>query len=226
MHPSAVVEEALSRGLDIIAISDHNSSENVCYVMEAARGKTLTIIPGMEVTTREEVHVLSLFDSLAKLREFQEYVYANLEGKNDEDVFGIQAIVNELGEVEGFNEHMLIGATKISIEDLAERVHGYGGLVIPAHIDRQSFSIIGQLGFVPPDVPFDALEISWRLGIAKGRERFPELSRYPFVTSSDAHFIRDIAQACTIMYLEEPSLGEIRKALRKEDGRYIEEVAC
>ncbi len=226
MHPSAVVDEAISRGLDIIAISDHNSSENVSYVMNAAQGRPLTIIPGMEVTTREEVHVLSLFGSLATLLQFQEYVYANLDGQNNEDVFGVQAIVNEQGEVEGFNEHMLIGATKISIEDLVERVHGYDGLVIPAHIDRPSFSIIGQLGFVPPDVPFDALEISYRLGIPKGRQRFPELSRYPFVTSSDAHFIRDIAQACTTMLLEEPTLQEIRKALRKEDGRYIEEGAC
>jgi PHP family Zn ribbon phosphoesterase len=130
MHPSALVEEAVCRGLDIIAICDHNSSENVQYVMNAARGKPLTVIPGMEVTTREEVHVISLFDSMTSLRQFQEYVYENLDGRNNEDVFGVQAIVNELGEVEGFNEHMLIGATRISIEDLVERVHGYEGLVI------------------------------------------------------------------------------------------------
>jgi PHP family Zn ribbon phosphoesterase len=79
---------------------------------------------------------------------------------------------------------------------------------------------------VPPDVPFDALEISYRLGIAKGREKYPELSRYAFVTSSDAHFIRDIAQACTTMFLEEPSLKEIRKALRREVGRYVGEGEC
>jgi 3',5'-nucleoside bisphosphate phosphatase len=226
MHPSAIVEEAVLRGLDIIAISDHNSSENVGYVMKAARGKPLTVIPGMEVTSREEVHVLSLFEELSSLMKLQEYVYERLEGLNNEDAFGMQPVVTEEGDVEGFNERLLIGATKISLEDLVAKVHDLGGLAISAHIDRPGFSVIGQLGFVPPHVPFDALEISWRLGIKGGREKYPELRAYPFLTSSDAHFIDDIGKACTPMMLEDPSFSEIRKALKGEGGRFVMEDAC
>lgn len=226
MHPSAIVEEALLKGLDIIAISDHNSSENVGYVMKAALGKPLAIIPGIEVTTREEVHVLALFDDLDRLSRLQEYIYDQLEGLNNEEVFGIQPIVTEEGEVEGFNERLLIGATKVSLEDLVERIHALGGLAISAHIDRPGFGVIGQLGFVPPNVPFDALEISWRLGIKGGREKYPELVQYPFVTSSDAHYLEDIGKTCTPMMLEGPSLSEIRMALRREQGRFIMEDAC
>ncbi len=225
MHPRAVVEEALAQGLDIIAICDHNSSENVPYVIRAAHGTPLCVIPGMEVCTREEAHVLALFGEQPQLSLLQDFVYANLDGLNDEDAFGLQPIVNEAGEVEGFNERLLIGATGITLEALVSRIHEYGGLAIAAHIDRPSFSVIGQLGFIPPHVPFDALEISARLGIRGGRDRFPELSAYPFITSSDAHFIQDIGAACTRMALKSPCIAEISMALKKQGGRYIEEDA-
>ncbi|HPW68456.1 MAG: PHP domain-containing protein [Deltaproteobacteria bacterium] len=225
MHPRALVDEALAQGLDIIAVCDHNSSENVPYVMRAARGTALCVIPGMEICTREEAHVLALFGEQAQLSLLQDYIYANLHGLNDEDAFGLQPIVNETGEVEGFNERLLIGAADIPLEDLVGRIHEYSGLAIAAHIDRPSFSVIGQLGFIPPHVPFDALEISARLGIRGGRERFPELSGYPFITSSDAHFIPDIGAACTRMVLKEPCFAEVAMALKRQEGRYIEEGA-
>jgi PHP family Zn ribbon phosphoesterase len=225
MHPRAIVEEALAQRLDIIAICDHNSSENVPYVIRAARGTPLCVICGMEVCTREEAHVLALFGEQTQLSLLQDYVYANLHGLNDEDAFGLQPIVNEAEEVEGFNERLLIGATDIPLEHLVNRIHEYGGLAIAAHIDRPSFSVIGQLGFIPPHVPFDALEISARLGIRGGRDRFPELSGYPFVTSSDAHFIPDIGAICTHMALDKPCFDEVAMALKKQEGRYIEEDA-
>jgi PHP family Zn ribbon phosphoesterase len=226
MHPSAIVEEAVNKGVDVIAICDHNSSENVGYVMKAALGMPLTVIPGMEVTTKEEVHVVALLESTDALSRLQEHVYERLDGLNNEDVFGLQPIVTEEGEVEGFNERLLIGAAKISLEELVELIHRLGGIAISAHIDRPGFGVIGQLGFVPPNVPFDALEISWRLGVRGGREKYPELKSYPFVTSSDAHFIDDIGKACTPMLLEAPTLSEIRMALRGEEGRSILEDQC
>jgi PHP family Zn ribbon phosphoesterase len=223
MHPQAVVHEAVSQGLDMIAVCDHNSSENVQYVIRAARGTPLRVIPGMEVATREEVHVLALFGEQSGLSLLQAYVYARLDGLNDEEAFGLQPVVNETGEVEGFNERLLIGATTISLEDLVDRIHEYGGAAVAAHIDRPSFSVIGQLGFMPPHVPFDALEISARLGIEGGRKKFPELSSYTFITSSDAHFINDIGSICTRMALKEPSFSEVVMALRKQGGRYVVE---
>jgi len=221
MHPSAIVHEALEQQLDIIAICDHNTSENVGYVVKAAQGTGLTVIGGMEVTSREEVHIIALFEHLDALSRLQDYVFARLDGLNDEDAFGMQVIVNEIGEVEGFNERLLIGATNIPMEEVVEKVHELEGLAIAAHIDRPSFSVISQLGFMPEHVPFDALEISARLPIPEARIKYPELNSYPFITSSDAHFIKDLGAAATKMCLEEASLPEIKMALRKENGRYI-----
>ncbi len=221
MHPDAIVRESLAQGLDIIAICDHNASENVQYVQRAARNTELVVIPGMEVSTKEEVHMLALFEHLHELSSLQDVIYAHLSGKNDEDVFGCQAIVNESGEVEGFNDRLLIGAVDISLNEVVDLVHALGGLAIASHIDRSAFGIIGQLGFVPPDAAFDALEVSFSLGIPAARLKFPELKEYSFITSSDAHFVTDIGKACTRMYLERPTFAEITLALHRQQGRYV-----
>ena len=134
MHPQALVERALAAKLNIIAICDHNSSENVPYVIRAAQGKNLKIFPGMEITTSEEVHLLAIFDSLSDLASLQEIVYQHLAGRNDEERFGVQAIVNENGEVEGINDKLLIGATDLPLNDLLNSVHELNGLAIAAHM--------------------------------------------------------------------------------------------
>lgn len=221
MHPSAIVNKAIEKNLDIIAICDHNSSENVEYVIKAASGKMLVVLPGMEVNSREEVHVIALFESVAALQAFQKVVYENLAGENDEDVFGVQAIVNEIGEVDGFNPRLLIGAIGMSLNRLIDRIHEFGGLAIASHIDREYFGVLGQLGFIPPDAAFDALEISAMTGIKKARGLYPELSGYTFITSSDAHFISDIGKSPTGFLLEAPSFTEIRLALKADAGRRV-----
>jgi len=223
MYPRALVEKSLEKGLDIIAICDHNSSENVQYVIKAAEGKAIIVLPGMEVTTKEEVHILALFDRLDELLLLQETVYNALPGKNDEDLFGCQAIVNEADEVEGLSERLLIGATTLSLKELEEKIHTLGGLAIAAHIDRQSFSVIFQLGFIPEDIKFDALEISARLEIDEARKEYPQLLSYSFLKSSDAHFLNDIGSASTKFYLEEGTISEMKMALGKRNGRYIME---
>lgn len=126
MHPKALVERALARHLDIIAVSDHNASANVPYVMAAAAGKNIRIIPAMEITTSEEVHLLALFGSLSDLLELQSIVDRHLFGENDEDRFGVQAVVNERGEVEGLNNQLLIGATDLPIDAIVDIIHGLG----------------------------------------------------------------------------------------------------
>jgi len=223
MYPRALVEKSLEKGLDIIAICDHNSSENVQYVIKAAEGKAIIVLPGMEVTTKEEVHILALFDRLDELLLLQETVYNALPGKNDEDLFGCQAIVNEADEVEGLSERLLIGATTLSLKELEEKIHTLGGLAIAAHIDRQSFSVIFQLGFIPEDIKFDALEISASLEIDEARKEYPQLLSYSFLKSSDAHFLNDIGSASTKFYLEEGTISEMKMALGKRNGRYIME---
>lgn len=221
MYPRAIIRKAREEKLDIIGICDHNSSENVASVQRAASGHPLTVLPGMEVSSREEVHILALFDNTSRLQQFQKIIYDNLPGENDENVFGCQAIVNEEDEVEGFNQRLLIGATILSLQEIIDHIHRLGGLAIASHIDRESFSVIGQLGFIAPAFSFDALEVTPHLGLARAREVFPELSDYSFITSSDAHFLCDIGRTYTELWMEAGNFQELGMALRGEAGRYI-----
>ncbi len=221
MHPKALVERALAAKLDILAICDHNASENVPYVLRAAQGKNLKIFPGMEIATSEEVHVLAIFDSLSDLTRMQEIVYLHLAGKNEEERFGVQAIVNENGEVEGINDKLLIGATDIPLNDLLNYVHQINGLAIAAHIDRESFSVLSQLGFIDESINFDALEVTPLTGIKQARVKYRELSKYSFIMSSDAHYLKDIGSTVTKIMLEEPTFSEIKMAFARQKGRHV-----
>lgn len=221
MHPQALVQRAIAAHLDVLAICDHNSSENVVYVIKAAQGKPLKVFPGMEITSSEEVHLLALFDSLADISELQKIIDHHLTGKNDEERFGVQAIVNDKGEVEGFSDKLLIGATDIPLNDLISLIHEQHGLVIASHIDRESFSVISQLGFIDKSFGFDALEVTPRTGIRQAREQYYDLNDYAFITSSDAHFLKDIGTASTKIMMEEPTLHELKMAFTRQNGRYI-----
>jgi PHP family Zn ribbon phosphoesterase len=223
MHPVALVQKALEANLDMIAICDHNSSANVPYVINAARKCKLKILPGMEITTSEEVHLLAIFDSLSNLTLMQNIIDQHLPGENDENRFGVQAIVNENGEVEGINNQLLIGATDLSLDTLISYIHQFDGLAIAAHIDRESFSVLGQLGFIDDNAGFDALEITRLTGFEQARIRYHELCKYSFIVSSDSHFIKDIGSVITRIILVEPSFAELKMALTKQDGRLVME---
>jgi len=223
MHPMALVQKALEANLDMIAICDHNSSANVPYVINAARTSQLKILPGMEITTSEEVHLLAIFDSLSNLISLQNIIDQHLPGENDEERFGVQAIVNENGEVEGINNQLLIGATDLSLDTLIGYIHQFDGLAIAAHIDRESFSVLSQLGFIDDNAGFDALEITHLTGFDQARIKYQELFKYSFIVSSDSHFIKDLGQDFTRFYLEEPSFAELKMALKKQNGRCVME---
>jgi len=192
----------------------------------AAAGKHLQVIPAMEITTSEEVHLLALFRSLSDLLKMQDIIDQHLFGENDENRFGVQAVVNESGEVEGLNNQLLIGATDLPIDDIVDAIHRLEGLAIPAHIDRESFSVLSQLGFVDDSSHFDALEISRLTGLERGRVQYENLNRYPFITSSDAHFIRDIGTSITRVFMEAPTFDEFKMALSGQNGRRIMESTC
>jgi len=221
MSPAAIVREAVKKGINLIAICDHNSSENSGAVIKASEGERLTVLPGIEVTSKEEVHVCALFDQVDNALELQALIYENLEGENDDKVFGMQVMVNAEGEVLDFNHRLLIGATRLSVEKIVDSIHSLRGLAIAAHIDREGFGIIGQLGFIPPELEFDALEISPRMKLDEARLRFSEYKKYPFLCSSDAHYLDDIGKGISPFLLEDASLKELRMALRGEGNRRI-----
>jgi hypothetical protein len=217
MSPRNVVREAKRKGLQIIGICDHNSAENVPAVEKNARKEGIRVIGGMEVTSREEVHILALFDTEEKLFSLQEIVHQNLHGTNDEKLFGEQVIVNEEEEVLGFSKKLLIGATEITIERLVELIHERDGLAIAAHVDREGFGIIGQLGFIPEGLSLDALEITE----PSKRSSISQKDAPPFITSSDAHSLENIGQRYTTLLMNSASIDEVGKCLRGEDGRGV-----
>jgi len=221
MSPQKIIAEVLRRGIDIIAICDHNSAQNIRALIKAARGRNVVVLPGMEVCTAEEIHVLALFDDVESALQIQAIVYANLQGENNPDVFGLQVIANEFDEVEGYQSKLLIGATNLTVEDVVGAIHRNGGLAVAAHVDRESYSVIGQLGFIPATLRFDALEISSRISDAEASTRFELYQHFAFIRNSDAHVLADIGKGVSEYFLEEPSLGEIAKALSNRDGRRL-----
>jgi hypothetical protein len=222
MSPKRIIEKSLERKLDIIGICDHNSAENAEAVMKAGKLKGICVIPGMEICSREEVHVLSFFETGERALLMQEFIYDNLPGKNSPDTFGYQIIADEYDNVAGENDRLLIGATTLRLSDIVDKTHSLNGLCIASHVDRPIFGIISQLGFIPHDLPIDGVEISWRISPYEAKKQIPDIKRFPFIVSSDAHFQDDIGKAVTNFFLAEPTIKEIRLALTGKNDRLIE----
>jgi PHP family Zn ribbon phosphoesterase len=222
MTPLGIVERAASLGLHLIAVSDHNSAENVTAAYNLASGREISLIPGLEITSLEDVHILALFGNVESAMEMQSVVYENLQpGENDEESCGMQVIVNEHNEVMGFNRRLLIGSTFLSLGKLVELIHGLGGIAIASHVDREGYGIIGQLGFIPVDLAIDAVEFSPGVGPEEARLHYSAYSHIPWVFSSDAHRIEDIGKKYTRLLMKNPSFEELRLALRGTGGRKI-----
>jgi PHP family Zn ribbon phosphoesterase len=219
MSPTRILTAAKKKEIDIIGVCDHNSSENALAVMNAAKSMNISVFPGMEVTSQEEVHVVALFDKIENALKLQEYVYENLPGENDENAFGMQVIVNEKEEVLGSSDKLLIGATTIPLEKILQTIHSFDGIAIASHIDRESFSIIAQLGFIPDNLELDALEISPAITRDEAKKRYSD--NYPITCSSDAHYPDDIGKAFTSFLLKDGTFAEVKKALKNEDGRKL-----
>lgn len=220
MSPKRVVEKALEKGIDIIAITDHNSAENTGAAIKAGHDKNITVLAGMEVSSLEEVHIVALYDNAEQIMKLQETVYENLpDEENNEKLFGQQIIANEFDEVEGYNRKLLISATEIPLNEVVREIHKTGGIALAAHIDRESYSIIGQLGFIPRELELDALEISPNIDYEKAVEKFPQIKDFPIITSSDSHYLEDIGRVLTSLVIAEPTINEILLALGKEKNR-------
>jgi len=221
MLPELIVGRAQELGLDIIAVTDHNSAENVAAVVNAARGTGLTVLPGMEVQTREEVHVLALFDTLEQAASWQEQTYASMPPlRNDEAAFGEQLLLDVNGQPAGYLDRLLLTSTSFSVEEVVRRVSALEGVCIPAHVDRPAYSIISNLGFIPPELAVVGVEISHNVGPLEARGRFPQLKRYGLVAGSDAHRLLDLARRTTLK-MAEATVAELSLALAGEEGREV-----
>lgn len=217
MIPPVIVDTALGQGIRWIAVTDHNATANVRAVMQAAQGTGLHVLPGMELQTREEVHVLCLFDAPEQAEAWQgrvDSLYPDL--LNDEEKIGEQFIVDATGEFIREEPRMLIASVDLSLEEAVAGVNALGGLVIPAHVERRAYGLAAVLGFVDPF--FEALEISRHTTPEAARRQFPQIAGFPLLQSGDVHYADGFLGAMEFE-VQAPTVAELRKAIRAEGGR-------
>ncbi len=221
MIPPLIVQTALEREIDLIAVTDHNASANVSAVQKAAAGTSLTVLPGMEVQSREDVHLLTLFETLDALVAWQARVDEALPDKpNRPNFFGEQFIVDETGEFLRTEPRLLSTSTHFSIDEIFELVHALGGIVIPAHVERTIFGLFPTLGLISEKWQVLALEISRHTTLEKVAVTFPAVRKYPLIQSGDVHQLNAFL-GTTIFTLDSPSLAEIRLAFNHIAGREV-----
>ena len=218
MSPSAIVATAKARGMDIIGLTDHNSTLNADVTRRLGEKAGLHVLMGAEVTTKEEVHCLAFMPTTEKLAEFQAFLDSRvIFFENDVDKFGYQLVVDEEENVLDQVPHLLINALDLPMLELQQKVYQMGGIFIPAHIDRPTFSLSSQLGFVPSGLKYHAMELSYycRRDGYKFLETHPWFSDLNFIQSSDAHFVPDIAKINSVLEMPFFSFDNFRDALRQ-----------
>lgn len=214
MTPANIAGMASVLGLEAIALTDHNTARNCPAFLKACESYGIIGIPGMELTTEEEVHVVCLFPALENALSFDAYVYERLiKVKNNEAVFGKQQIYNENDEVTGTEPYLLINATTIGFEEVYDVVTEHGGIMIPAHVDKSSNSLIANLGFIPEGSRFKTAELK-NMGMLHELARTnPYLNECRIITDSDAHYLEHMNEAKNSLYVEEKSVEGVLKAL-------------
>jgi predicted metal-dependent phosphoesterase TrpH len=218
MLPSRVVAQALARGLSMVGICDHNSARNTEAVRRAA-GDSLRVIAGIEITTSEEVHLLGLFPRSAAAAKVSKQVRATLPPQGRPlSWMGPQAVVDSRDRFRDEETTMLSGASRFSLAMAIQIVHGAGGLAVAAHVDRPSFSVTSQLGFIPLGIGLDALEVS-AAGVRSGAAARLATIGLPLISSSDSHCLDQIGEASTLFDLSAPTFTDLSLAFKGREGR-------
>lgn len=217
MTPNNIVGMSKLLGLDVIALTDHNSVLNCEAVMKLGAQNDLLVIPGMELTTMEEIHVVCLFPTIEKALLFNDYVREHqMQIKNRADIYGRQIIMDENDEEIGEVSNLLILATDISVMNVRELVESFHGVCYPAHINRDSMSIISSLGDIPPECGFKTAEVSSSGDIEKLKIQHPILNDMLIVRDSDAHYLQNMKDAQNFFELDEISIEAVLTKLKNE----------
>lgn len=218
--PTRIVERAKQCGIDILGISDHNTTRHVRVMMELGKENGIFILPGIEINTSEEIHCLAFFENADVAEDFQSFIDENLPlVMNNSALFGQQLVVDRNENIIDEVDILLTAAINASIYEVSREVYKRNGLFIPAHIDRPYTSVYSQLGFIPDDLHFDALEVSARSKVSDFKMQHKELETFTLITNSDAHHPDAINRATTTFELEEISFREIKMALKNAGGR-------
>ncbi len=222
MTPRNIIDMAVARNIDIIGITDHNSTLNALTVKSIGEEAGILVMTGAEVNTREEIHTLCFFNDEGALQEFQGWLEREITRvPNSVERFGYQVVVDEDDNIRDQVDYLLLMALRSGIEDVARFVSSLGGLFIPAHVDRPVNSIISQLGFFPPSLTCDAIELTPRCSRSDLLEMHPFAEKFPIIRSSDSHYISTVGDVTTRFLLKDNSYGEVVMALKGEGGRKI-----
>ncbi|WIV10572.1 PHP domain-containing protein [Proteiniborus sp. MB09-C3] len=202
MTPNNIVNMAYLKGLNVIAITDHNSMLNVIPAIEVANMRGILVVPGIEVTTREEVHVLCYFSTIEDGMSFQDLIYDSLPNiLNKEEIFGEQLLFDNEDNIVGKIDKMLLSSSKYSIGEIFNLVKIYNGVLVPAHIDKSSFSILSTLGFIPSNIDIKTIEI-FDLNRLGDMTKALQQEKYRIIKNSDAHYLASINEADYYMDLD------------------------
>jgi PHP family Zn ribbon phosphoesterase len=216
MTPGNIVGMAVVKQLDVIALTDHNSCKNCPAFLKIAADYGITAIPGMELCTSEEVHVICLFPDLKKAMAFDEYIYRCLiPFPNEESIFGRQDICNERDEIIGKESNLLLNAAEVSFDRVFDLVCEYHGIMIPAHIDKNSNSLLSNLGFVPPDSRFTCVELKDLSRLHDLQKSNPYLNKCRVISNSDAHYLEHINEPVNFIHAKSREIPDILSALIK-----------
>lgn len=213
--PNNIAGMATLCGLDIVALTDHNSCKNCPAFFDAAKRNGIIPVPGMELTTAEDIHIICLFPKLEAAMEYDgEIDSRRVKIKNRAEIFGEQLILDGNDETIGTEEDLLINATTVSLDEVPAIVGKYGGVCYPAHIDRQANGIIAVLGTFPPTPNFPAAELHDGANEREYREKY-ELNKKRIIVSSDAHYLTDMRDRSSYIELnDEPySSALVRQSL-------------
>ena len=219
MTPNNIVNYAKIMGYDVIALTDHNTALNCPAVAKIAEENGITFIPGMELCTSEEVHIVCLFYTLEDALNFSEYVKSTMPPiKNKPSVFGEQLICDENDNVIGQEEILLVTASGISTEKVVKKVAEFNGICYPAHIDRSSFSILSNLGTIDEYFGFKCAEIYDILKEDELKKKHPYLERLKILSDSDAHYLENMRIPQQIIDVPENNINAILNYLNKNEG--------
>lgn len=215
MTPNNIVGMAAISGLEIIAITDHNTCRNAPAVLKAAEEAGITAIPGMELCTSEEAHIVCLFETLEGAMEFDRYIYDNMPHiKNKPDIFGEQRILDENDGLIGTIDDLLLVASYIGADEVKALCEKYGGTAFPAHVDRDSYSLTAALGSIPPEGGYTFAEVTREADLAEVAGMYPELRSMGIVRDSDSHYLDTLATSVPhSMELPEKSVGAVLRLL-------------
>ncbi len=218
-----IIERCRQEEIDLIAITDHNSARNAKALIEAGKMAGITVLPGVEVQSREDIHVVCIFPEIERALSFGEWVWGLLPKiPNRPDIFGMQLVIDVQNNIIDEVEILLVQGIEATVDEIIRKGHSMGGLVVLPHLDRPSFSYTAVLGILPEDVEADALELSCRLSGGEAEAWRIKLPNLPIIRSSDAHFLCDIKRKCaTPVLADAPTFDELCLALNGERGRAV-----